>query len=166
MTSPTAAGTSKSMTATGIDSASGTTSKRAEPLHRDPHQVRAGAEDAGKASADRVRRAHEGEQDLVLFAREEERTADGGYRGPFVLPYDAPPHFRNRHLADRNDLIPRPQRVEPAGGALQLGAQGSVVNREIHVLIVGVDAHLRRMVQHRMQVRRGIVELHGGDRVV
>src|SRR5438445_416331 len=120
-----------------------------QSLQRDPHEARASAEEAGKASADGVGRAHEVEQDLTLFACEEERPADRGNRGPFALRYDAPPHLRKRHLVERNDLIPRSERVEPADGALQLGAPGGVLDGEIQVVTVGVDAHLPRMVQHQ-----------------
>src|SRR5437667_12165073 len=77
----------------------------------------------------------------MLLAREEEPAANGGDPGPLVLRYGASPHCRKRHVVDRNDLILRPERVELADGALQLGASGSVLDREIQVVTVGVDAH-------------------------
>src|SRR5438552_8605853 len=83
------------------------------PLQRDRHQVRTGAEDSGKAVLDRSRSAYEVEQNLTLFARQEERLAEGRNRGPLGIRYDAPSHLRKRHAVDRNDFIPRPARVEP-----------------------------------------------------
>src|SRR5258708_33662986 len=111
---------------------------------------------------DRVRRAHEVEQDATFFAREEEPAAYGSDPGPLVLRYDAPSHFRERRIVERNDLVPRPKCVEPPDGALELGAPGSVLDRKVQVVTVGVDSHLRLMVQYYMQVRCGIVELHRG----
>src|SRR5207247_747410 len=106
------------------------------------------------------------ESDSTFFAREEGPTADRADAGALVLRDEAPSHFRERRIVDQNDFVPRPQCVGPADRAFQLGAPGRMLDRQIEVVTVGVDAHLRRMVQHRMQVRRGIIELHGGDRVV
>src|SRR5436190_24008067 len=83
------------------------------PLRRDRHQVRTGAEDSGKAVLDRSRSAYEVEQNLTLFARQEERPAEGRNRGPLGIRYGTPSHLRKRHAVDRNDFIPRPERVEP-----------------------------------------------------
>src|SRR2546427_8245661 len=137
-----------------------------QSLQRDPHEARASAEEAGKARADEGGRHRGAEQVWMLCAGGEGGAADRGNRGPSALRYDAPPHLRKRHLVERNDLIPRSERVEPADGALQLGAPGGVLDGEIQVVTVGVDAHLPRMVQHRVQMRGGIVELHRGARGV
>src|SRR5258708_9292350 len=101
---------------------------------------------------DRVRRAHEVEQDATFFAREEEPAAYGSDPGPLVLRYDAPSHFRERRIVERNDLVPRPKCVEPPDGALELGAPGSVLDREIQVVTVGVYAHHRPLAYHCMHV--------------
>src|SRR5438309_2770301 len=93
-----------------------------QSLQRDPHEARASAEEAGKASADGVGRAHEVEQDLTLFACEEERPADRGIRGPFALRYDATPTFANgtslSETISSHDLNVLNQPTEPFSSAL------------------------------------------------
>src|SRR5881275_514462 len=96
---------------------------RVSSLRRDRHQVRAGAEDSGKAVLDRSRSAYEVEQNLTLFARQEEGPAEGRNRGPLGIRYGAPSTFASgtplTETISSHDLSVSNQPTEPFSSALR-----------------------------------------------